>query len=474
MSIRSQRRRKVAILTQQGFQKLQAAQSETDLWNPLTKSCTLEDLSEYTGLSTHTVSKVHARKARVDLRTLDRYFSAFNLTLEPGDCDPPFQTSQATTCDRFSRPQNTAISWGLAPDVSVFYGRTAELETLQQWVINDRCHFITLFGIGGVGKTWLATKLAEQVQSQFQSVVWHSVRPIARSHFSLSFDNFLDELIHYVAPTKTTPDAINAKMKQVISSLGSKPHLLVLDNVESILEEYQSSILSDTSDPEPQNSDWEAYREFLKYLAQGRHQSCVVLTSRVELNFINSLAGNSSRIRSLSLQGLQVADIQQMLGAKGTFQGTSEEWNRFVNFYDGNPLILNTIGTLVGRLFDGSLTSFLHQNTLICEDVSKLLDQQLNGLSAPAKKAIAVLSGQKNPLSLSELRSQLSSSFAGNNLLGTLKSLKARSLISITETHVSLNPLLLNYLSSPNRDLSLLTPPQRQEAVQQGQRSVYG
>ncbi|EAW37110.1 hypothetical protein [Lyngbya sp. PCC 8106] len=76
-----QRRRKVAILTQQGFQKLRSAESQTDLWNDFTKSCTLEVLSEQTGLSTHTLSKVHARKKGVDLQTLVRYFNGFNLTL---------------------------------------------------------------------------------------------------------------------------------------------------------------------------------------------------------------------------------------------------------------------------------------------------------------------------------------------------------------------------------------------------------
>src|SRR4028119_851912 len=79
------RSRKTAIFTPQGFQQIQTAISQTDNWNPYTKSCPLEALSEQTGLSTHTLSKVHARKAGVDLRTLVRYFSAFDLTLEPSD-----------------------------------------------------------------------------------------------------------------------------------------------------------------------------------------------------------------------------------------------------------------------------------------------------------------------------------------------------------------------------------------------------
>ena len=42
------RKRKVAILSLEGCQKLQIAQSKTSIWNPDHKSCTLEDLSEKT------------------------------------------------------------------------------------------------------------------------------------------------------------------------------------------------------------------------------------------------------------------------------------------------------------------------------------------------------------------------------------------------------------------------------------------
>src|SRR4028119_128077 len=199
------RSRKTAIFTPQGFQQIQTAISQTDNWNPYTKSCPLEALSEQTGLSTHTLSKVHARKAGVDLRTLVRYFRAFDLTLEPIDYLSPIrhgvttEPSLAAPSDRVqvteSLPPKNGVSWGLAPDVSVFHGRTAELATLQQWVLEDRCHLIALLGMGGIGKTWLVTKLAEEVQHQFKSIVWRSFRPIARSHSPMPLSDFLDDLI---------------------------------------------------------------------------------------------------------------------------------------------------------------------------------------------------------------------------------------------------------------------------------------
>ena len=34
---------------------------------------------------------------------------------------------------------NRHLDWGKAPDVSVFYGRSDELTTLEQWIVQDNC-----------------------------------------------------------------------------------------------------------------------------------------------------------------------------------------------------------------------------------------------------------------------------------------------------------------------------------------------
>jgi transcriptional regulator with XRE-family HTH domain len=79
--------------------------------------------------------------------------------------------------------------WGEAPESSVFYGRTGELATLTQWIVNDRCRLVTLLGIGGIGKTALAVKLGESLQQEFEYFIWRSLR------YAPPVDELLAELI---------------------------------------------------------------------------------------------------------------------------------------------------------------------------------------------------------------------------------------------------------------------------------------
>ena len=66
--------------------------------------------------------------------------------------------------------------WGDAPDVLRFVGRTEELATLREWVLEQGCRLLVVRGGGGIGKTTLAARLAQDVAPSFQSVYWRSLR----------------------------------------------------------------------------------------------------------------------------------------------------------------------------------------------------------------------------------------------------------------------------------------------------------
>lgn len=114
--------------------------------------------------------------------------------------------------------------WGEAIDVSRFYGRQGELQTLETWILEDCCRAIGIFGLGGIGKTALSVKLAQQLQSQFDYVIWRSLQQAP------DLSTLLREILPILAGSIETEASINALMKQ----LRSKRCLLVLDNVESM------------------------------------------------------------------------------------------------------------------------------------------------------------------------------------------------------------------------------------------------
>ncbi len=93
--------------------------------------------------------------------------------------------------DMSSESQVGSVDWNNAPDVSRFTGRSNELALLNEWTIQQKCRLVGIFGLQGVGKTTLAVKIAQQIQEQFDYVIWRSLNP------SLTPNLFFSQLIQF-------------------------------------------------------------------------------------------------------------------------------------------------------------------------------------------------------------------------------------------------------------------------------------
>ena len=153
-------------------------------------------------------------------------------------------------------------------------------------------------------------------------------------------------------------------------------------------------------------------------------------------------------MRVFCLQGLQVTDIQKLFKTKGTFKGTLDNWNQLVESYAGNPYVLNRIATTIHQLFNGNLIEFLEQKVTIFGNVFNGLDQEFEQLSDTAKATIQYMVDHPQPISFSELRSQIQSSVSSQALLETLELLQARAWIDAKAGLFSLQPIIVEYAKS--------------------------
>lgn len=336
------------------------------------------------------------------------------------------------------QPQAPTTDWGEALDVSLFYGRATELATLEQWICQDRCRLVMLLGMGGIGKTALSVRLAEQLQSAFEFVIWRSLRNAPPAQ------ELLADLLGVLARQRQLdlPKSFSGRVNTLLDYLRHSRCLLVLDNVESIL-------IADGR-AGAYREGYEGYGQLLESVGQTRHQSCLVLTSREPPRGLGSKAGSDLPMRSLRLAGIDQEDGQKLIAEKG-FTLTEPAGRSLVEQYGGNPLALKIVATTIQELFEGDIAAFLEHSTTVFGDIADLLAQQFERLSASEQQVMYWLAINREGVSLSELREDIVTVIAQRALLEAMESLQQRSLVEkVTFTEKKLftqQPVVMEYVT---------------------------
>ncbi len=386
------------------------------------------ELAEKVGVDPKTVGRWEAGESLPRPRFRKKMGDIFRKT--PGEMG--FEVKDQSPAPRATPHED----WGEIPDISRFYGREQECTTLTQWLTTDRCRVVAMLGMGGVGKTVLSAHLAQQVKESFEYIFWRSLQNAP------PLEIILKQCIQFISSQQQIhlPVSIDEQISLLIHYLRVNRCLLVLDNMESLLQEQQRAGLY--------REGYEQYGRVLQRIGESQHQSCLLLTSREKPREVAYLEGDLSPVRSLRLDGVRQNEGQRILQEKGLV-GTDEQWGNLIDLYSGNPLALKLVSESIQEVFGGDIAQFLQEGAIAFGDINDLLEQQFHRLSAQEREILCWLALEREPVPLKDVRENLSHPLPKGVLPETLDSLGRRSMIEKREpSFFTLQPVIMEYVTT--------------------------
>ncbi|MGL4497586.1 MAG: ATPase, partial [Planktothrix sp.] len=124
--------------------------------------------------------------------------------------------------------------------------------------------------------------------------------------------------------------------------------------------------------------------------------------------------------------------------------GEVDHDSRLIHGYQGNPLWLKSVATIIQEL-GGSMTDLLPDDTLLLpEDLKDVLQQEFSRLSARENVVMSLLATVKKPINLARLAEN--SEMMLSDLFNVLQSLSRRCLIQQEGSCYFLQPVLREYI----------------------------
>lgn len=324
--------------------------------------------------------------------------------------------------------QSPIINLTDAPELTYYYDRTSELTTLKEWILQSHTHLITIYGLSGIGKSTLTLKLIEQIQTEFDYIIWQNLNNTP------TLSTLQTELKQFFSQSQPTP------LTTIIDYFRTSRCLVILDDLHNI---FKPSELVSQYLP-----GYEDYGKFFKQIATSSHQSCLILLSWEKPKEIANLEAENQATKTLHLQSLgeQSAEILREKGLKD-----EEKWSELIALYQGHPSWLNIIAATIIELFDGSVSLFLdNKNDLFLGDLEPILASHLERLSDSEKKALYWLASQNEAVDIS--RQPADSGLSKAELWQVIQSLTRRSLVEKVQVEARsmfhINPVFKAYIQS--------------------------
>jgi len=296
------------------------------------------------------------------------------------------------------KPKNTKLKQQIdlrdAPNLTTFFDRTEELANLKQWILQEGCRVVTILGITGIGKTAITRQLIPMIQTEFDCIIWRSLRTFPPLEVLLK--DLIKSITHTEIEGHTTCDA---QLGMLIEGLRDRHCLIILDDVQYLFKSGQLAGNYQTS--------YQDYRTLFKLIAEFPHNSCFILNSwepPLEIMTVNSDNDNSA-VRLFQLQGMEKGAIELLKN-----QGLEDEkqWSDLIRLYQGNPLWLRLVSRTIKQLFSGKVSEYLqYQPVFLGDELINIIQQQFNRLSDLEKQVITIFCSEPSPMPISVLVSKI-------------------------------------------------------------------